>query len=66
MKLLIDAGNSHIKWASLEGNELSPMETGTLDADADSILPATIFGLRRPELVVVSNVAGHRVAQAIR
>lgn len=66
MKLLIDAGNSHIKWASLEGNALSPMETGTLDVDADRILPATIFGLSRPELVVVSNVAGHRVAQAIR
>lgn len=64
MKLLIDVGNSRIKWALLHGTELAALQTGVLSVDP--ILPAGLFDSVGTEAVIASNVAGSRVAQAIR
>lgn len=64
MKLLIDAGNSLVKWAILNGSELGAMQVGALGENA--LLPAALFDTCRPESIVVSNVAGQRVAEGIR
>ncbi|CAN5170466.1 type III pantothenate kinase [soil metagenome] len=64
MILLVDVGNSRVKWAVFDGEKLGPMQTGEIPADR--LLPARLYKLRRPELVVVCNVAGPLVARTLR
>lgn len=64
MKLLIDAGNSHIKWAVLEGRRLGPLQAGATEPEFS--LPPALFEGEAPEAVIVSNVAGRGIATAIR
>lgn len=61
--LLIDAGNSRIKWALTEGTAW--LQQGVLDlADAAS-LRQQFSSLPVPDRIMVSNVAGDQVAQQI-
>lgn len=62
MILLVDAGNSRIKWASYTGGERGAH--GAL-ATADGASLAEVWRELRPDWVGVSNVAGAAVAAAI-
>lgn len=64
MKLLIDAGNTRIKWALVQDGEWSPV--GNLASDHEDELARCIAQLPEMHQVWVSNVAGGRVAQQIR
>jgi len=63
--LLIDIGNTRIKWATLD-HDLSPPRAATYTswnrADAD----AELFGtLTRPERILIANVGGDTIGQAV-
>lgn len=61
--LLIDAGNSRIKWTFVEGAVW--LQQGALElADAAS-LPQQFAALPMPDRILISNVAGDAVAQQI-
>lgn len=64
MKLLIDAGNTRIKWACVKGEEWS--QSGFLPVEQAEELPQRFAGLNEIRQVWVSNVAGEKVAQDIR
>lgn len=63
MNLLIDAGNTRIKWALVEDGEWSPV--GNLASDHEDELARCIAQLPEVQRVWVSNVAGERIAQQI-
>jgi len=65
--LLIDIGNTRIKWARLEQGTLQPQSASphadwTAQTFVDTLVPACVDAQR----VLVSNVAGPRMAQVIR
>jgi len=64
MKLLIDAGNTRIKWALADGS--SWLRNGALPVEQASELTPQFAGLGDIRQVWVSNVAGENVAQCIR
>ena len=64
MKLLIDAGNTRIKWALTDGS--SWLRNGVLPVKQASELTQQFAGLEDIRQVWVSNVAGENVAQCIR
>ncbi len=64
MKLLIDAGNTRIKWA-LVGEEIW-LRSGVLPVEQASELSHQFAGLEGISQVWVSNVAGEEIAQHIR
>ena len=64
MKLLIDAGNTRIKWAGVDGEIW--LCSGTLPVGQAGELPHQLAGLEGIRQVWVSNVAGEAVAQQIR
>jgi type III pantothenate kinase len=69
MKLLIDAGNTRIKWALAEGgwtNGAEALEGGALPVARTHELPQHFAGLEGVRQVWVSNVAGEAVAREIR
>lgn len=66
MKLLLDIGNSRVKWARFDNNGLQPMQA--------AVYPLSQFSewcnqylaqMPRPESVRVANVAGSDVAEAL-
>ncbi len=62
--LLLDAGNSRIKWAQVEGGQwLRQGATGIAEWPVSRQVFAT---LAQPHKILVSNVAGDEVAQQIR
>jgi type III pantothenate kinase len=64
MKLLIDAGNTRIKWACVSGDEW--LRSGVLPVEKAGELPqqfADVFDIKQ---IWVSNVAGEQVAKHIR
>jgi len=62
--LLLDIGNSRIKWALVEAGRLSQM--GAVDHSATASLQQ-VFALRSaPSRILVSNVAGEEVATRVR
>jgi type III pantothenate kinase len=66
MLLLIDIGNTRIKWTMSDGVALDPPQAA-LHADWDDAQCMRIFGsLPRPESVWVSNVGGERIAAMVR
>jgi type III pantothenate kinase len=66
MILLIDIGNTRVKWARLEHGELS--EQSALphgELAAEQLRTAFAAQMHRPERVLMSNVAGPRIAQLV-
>ena len=64
MKLLIDAGNTRIKWAFVKGDEW--LRSGALPVEQVSELAQHLNDISHVQQIWVSNVAGENVAQAIR
>jgi len=64
VKLLIDAGNTRIKWAYVKGEEW--LNSGFLPVEQAEQLPQRLTGVTGIRHVWVSNVAGEKVAQQIR
>jgi type III pantothenate kinase len=64
VRLLIDAGNSRIKWAYAEGD--SWLHQGALPVEQAEELSQRFQDLNEVHQVWVSNVAGEKVAQLIR
>ena len=64
MKLLIDAGNTRIKWALADG--LAWPHSGVLPVEQAGELPHQLAGLEGVSQVWVSNVAGETTARHIR
>jgi len=64
VKLLIDAGNTRVKWALVDGD--SWLRNGALPIQNTGELPQYIAELRKIKQVWVSNVAGEVVTQQIR
>ncbi len=63
MKLLIDIGNSRVKWAQQINGELQSCDACPYENDAlpESFDPVT-HDLSKPDQVIVSNVAGEKIA----
>ncbi len=64
MKLLIDAGNTRVKWALLDGDEW--LRSGVLPVEQADELPRLFSRPQEIRQIWVSNVAGETVAQHIR
>lgn len=64
MKLLIDAGNTRIKWALVNGDEW--LRGGVLDAGRAGEVPQQLADLRDVRQIWASNVAGEATARHIR
>ncbi len=64
MKLLIDAGNTRVKWALLDGESWTHLPA--LPVAQTHALAAQIAALPELEGVWVSNVAGEKIAQIIQ
>jgi len=65
--LLIDAGNSRLKWASLRGRRLGPLHSAAWDSGKLPGVAARVAAKAgRPQIVLVSCVAGARVQRALR
>jgi len=72
MKLLIDAGNTRIKWALVNGDDW--LRSGVLPVEQAGELPQQFSdrfdrlrtGMRNVQQIWVSNVAGEEIAQHIR
>ncbi len=63
MKLLIDAGNTRIKWAFVKGDEW--LRRGALPIEQASELAQHLNDISQVQQIWVSNVAGENVAKAI-
>jgi len=64
MKLLIDAGNTRIKWACVNGEEW--LRSGVFPVEQAKELPQQFADVHDVQQIWVSNVAGEKVAQHIR
>lgn len=64
MMLLLDIGNSRIKWALVEAGRLS--QTGALDHSAMASLQQVFARISAPSRTLVSNVAGEEAAMRVR
>jgi type III pantothenate kinase len=64
MKLLIDAGNTRIKWAFVKGDEW--LRSGALPVEQAGELAQQLNDISHVQQIWVSNVAGEKVAQKIR
>ncbi len=64
MKLLIDTGNSRIKWATLSNGEIQPAGQANT-REATQTLGSLWNELQTPDEIWASNVAGEAVAAAI-
>ena len=63
MKLLIDAGNTRIKWAFVQGEKW--LRSGALPIEQASELAQHLNDISQMQQIWVSNVAGENVAKAI-
>lgn len=67
MMLLMDIGNTRVKWAQAQGRELSGHGTAVhAGLPPAGIWPKVWAGLPRPQRIVVSNVAGRALAESLR
>lgn len=65
--LLVDIGNTNLKWAWLEGDQMSAVEHGAYRPDGVVVLAGYSWShAERPNRVVVANVAGQQVADELR
>lgn len=60
MKLLIDAGNTRVKWALVDGNDW--LRSGVFPTGQAGELPQSLAGLPAVRQIWASNVAGEEVA----
>jgi type III pantothenate kinase len=66
MKLLLDIGNTRAKWAVLEGGKLSQQGAAVHRGQPGSAWLGELDSIEaRPEEILVANVAGHLVAEAL-
>jgi type III pantothenate kinase len=65
MKLLVDIGNSRLKWALADGRRWQPGEAVMRNATLDGMLDSLWRDLAPPSSVIVANVAGAEAGQAI-
>jgi type III pantothenate kinase len=67
MALLIDVGNTRIKWARFEGGALQPQSAAPhADWSVESFVETVLRRGNRADRVLVSNVAGTRMADVVR
>jgi type III pantothenate kinase len=67
MALLIDAGNTRIKWARFEDGVLQPQSAAPhADWNAQTVIETILQRGARSDRVLVSNVAGIRMADVVR
>ena len=67
MMLLIDVGNSRLKWAWAEGDTFSEQISLAYGGDlAFDWFPLVASANKQPQRVLISNVAGPRFAEALR
>lgn len=67
MNLLIDIGNSRIKWATHDAGQLVPRGAlGHADWTAQSVDAHLLESIPQPQRVLVANVGGSRIADAVR
>lgn len=66
MFLLIDIGNTRIKWARLESGTLSHQQAAVHADWTDQACADAFAELPRPDRVLVSNVGGERVGALVR
>jgi type III pantothenate kinase len=67
MTLLIDIGNTRIKWARFEGGALQPQSAAPhADWSVDTLVETVLRRGNRTDRVLVSNVAGTRMAEVVR
>jgi type III pantothenate kinase len=64
MRLLIDAGNTRIKWALVDEDEW--VQSGILSVERANELPQLFLESQKIQQIWVSNVAGEKVAQHVR
>jgi len=64
--LLIDIGNSRVKWATLDGRSLGSQQSAEYALWSVQEWRATLFAIPRIRRVVAANVAGEAVAQLLR
>jgi type III pantothenate kinase len=63
MNLLLDIGNSSIKWAQADGTTLLAADSALhRDADFEALADSIWQAIDIPQRVIVSNVAGHAMA----
>lgn len=65
MRLLVDIGNSRLKWALVDGGRWQPGEAVIRGRDLEGLFTALWRGLAAPRSVIVSNVAGEQAGRAI-
>ena len=66
MKLLIDIGNSRIKWAYLHGNALeNPQVITYKDLDQNELIARLLLGREAPEQVYIANVGGSDIGSCL-
>jgi len=66
MILLIDIGNTRLKWALLDGTELTDQHAAVHAAWSDADCDAAFALAQRPDRVLVSNVGGDRIGAIVR
>lgn len=64
--LLIDAGNSRIKWGWVEGSAILATAAAAREGDGLPEAMLAAWSERHPQRVIVSNVAGPRFAETLR
>jgi len=64
--LLVDIGNTRIKWARLSGNHLRGSHAAAHSSWRTSDYARRLFGASQPERMLVSSVAGTQVSRALR
>ena len=66
MKLLIDIGNSRIKWACLVDGQLrDPRALAHKNLDLQELLGSGCQGKQRPDQVYIANVAGRKIGSRL-
>src|SRR3954452_21545242 len=69
MILLIDIGNTRLKWTTMEGKDLGPQQAIVRSGVGYDELAALVLNGLQPSRIVVSNVAGmvveHEFTQAL-
>lgn len=66
MTLLIDVGNTRVKWARRRGETIGAKRSAPLEGDGGALFRRVLSGIADDEPVWVVNVAGLRVERALR
>ena len=66
MKLVIDIGNSRLKWATVDDGPWRPGRSVALEKDLDSLFDRCWHDLEPPKTALVANVSGQPIAESLR